>query len=136
MSRQDKEVIPQPLSEIIALYADVLADVAFPDVDAASLEAGAEVVRGLETELAALEAQVTERRAALRAALGQLEVQARRGLAYARIYAEGDEALGRRIAELRLAAPKPEAAPAARRGRRRRASEGGGQPLLPVEATT
>jgi hypothetical protein len=133
MSKREVEAMPQVstpdpipgrVQQVLELFEGELAGVVFPQVDQHRLEEQAIAARELATELARLEAQVAHRAAALREALGELETTARRGVAYAKVYAEDDDALQQRLSALELAAPAAagEAGKASRkRGRRRKA---------------
>lgn len=117
---------------VLTLYAEALADVQFPDVDTAVLSAAAAEVAQAREALARAEAAVDEARGALRGKQIALQQLAGRGLAYARIYAEANEAVRERIAVLlgEQAAAEPSSSEAPkRRGRPRRISEA---PLLEV----
>lgn len=112
--------VPAELRGVLALFRDQLDGVAFPDVDGARLarlvDDAQRTARERAAALAAL--QAAERAAAL--ALQALRAGAERGLAYARVYAEGQadrEALRHAIDAL-ASAPRPvDATPPRRRGR-------------------
>ena len=101
---------------VIDLFANQLANVAFPDVDGALLKRQAEDVRAeaVAVERAREALEVAQHKLAERNA--KLAETVARGLAYARIYADAHPALANAIAS--VAAPSPPAAPPAkRRGR-------------------
>jgi hypothetical protein len=126
--------IAPPVQALLELFATELADVHFADVDAkllarlaADLQASAEAAASAQQALERANAAVLERSEAL------LE-QAQRGLAYARVYAERNEALSARLEAIalprarrpRAEAPSAAEAPALprRRGRPRRSENG------------
>jgi hypothetical protein len=105
---------------VIDLFANQLASLTFPDVDAALLQRQAEDVRAeavaVANAAAALEA-AQKKLADRNAILGETVA---RGLAYARIYADAHpdrHALASTIAAVSTPALPPAAAPKKRRGR-------------------
>ncbi len=118
------EALPEEARGVIELFSGQLASIAFPDVDAAVLEQHAAAVqaerRAVEEARAALEAATVE----LAKRSEELTVLARRGLAYARIYAAAhpekqELAAGLQRLDPRERAPKlrDDGSPAPRRGR-------------------
>jgi multidrug efflux pump subunit AcrA (membrane-fusion protein) len=133
------DAIPSPIQSLLDLFTTALADVRFADVDgqtlarvAADVEAAIAVVSSAEAALASAREALQERQEAL------LQ-QAQRALAYARVYAESDEALterlgaialprgtrkGRATGDTLILSPDPEPAPRPRgRPRKQNASE-------------
>jgi hypothetical protein len=110
--------VPVELRDVLALFAGPLAQVAFPDVDAALLGRHADAVRAAAREVARAEAMVADARRQLDERTATLTAAARRGLAYARIYAEAHPELDlvgqTTIAAAPLQPPEP---PRPRRGR-------------------
>ena len=93
---------PQAVQAVLELFKGPLAELRFADVDAKGLERLA-----AEVELAAVAVQEQEAQlAALRLSLGErqdaLLSLAQRALAYARVYAENDEALSARLNAISL----------------------------------
>lgn len=112
------------LSAAVELFGRELAAVSFPDVDAAILRKAAEALRARRLEVERAAELLREARAGFAEQAEELRLLARRGLAYARIYADAHPELGALHAALtRLERPGDEptadhgAAP--RRGRRR-----------------
>jgi hypothetical protein len=109
---------------VIDLYTDELADVRFPDVDLARLQAAREELTSVQCELERCSAELERMRATLAAKAQALDATAERALAYARIYAEKDPRLSARIDAVRRAR-SPAAADGVdapkRRGRRKKA---------------
>jgi hypothetical protein len=105
---------PEAVQAVLALFKGPLSDVRFADVDASGLESVA-----VEVERAAAAVQEQEANlAALRLSLGERQEAllslAHRALAYARVYAESDEALSARLNAIslpRAAKPRKSARP-------------------------
>ncbi len=116
-----EDLVPADLRAAIELFATQLANVAFPDVDAASLRRAADEVRAEASKIAALRAQLDAALAQSAARVTALSATVARGLAYARIYSDAHPehtALSAALAALTpaLAAPTP-AGTGKRRGR-------------------
>lgn len=110
-----------PLQAVVALFRGPLQNVRFADIDAAGLSNLAQEVEGAAAEVEAHEAKLAEQRQLLAQKLEALSALAQQALAYARIYAEGDEALTAELNDIALPrASKPRKAapakPAARDG--------------------
>lgn len=117
--------VAAPLRDVLGIFADDLADVRFPDIDATVLNAAAAVVEDVAGDVARLEAALDEARRRLDDAHDALTAKAARGVAYARVFAIGDDDLMGRLDAIMLprsrgrSAPAvAAAAPAKRRGRR------------------
>jgi hypothetical protein len=105
---------PDAVQAVLELFKGPLADVRFADVDASGLasvavevERAAASVQEQEAHLAALRLSLAERQDALLSL-------AHRALAYARVYAESDEALSARLNAIslpRAAKPRKNARP-------------------------
>jgi hypothetical protein len=85
--------LAQPVQAVVTLFEGPLAGVRFADVDAAGLSKLAAEVTGAASELERQEAALTQLRQDLAQRQEALLSLAQQALAYARIYAEGDEAL-------------------------------------------
>ncbi len=86
--------------EVLALFAQDLIDVGFPDVDLHSLESAADELRALQLEAERIEAELEAARAHVAAQSSALTAQAERGLAYARVFAAANPKLAQKVAEL------------------------------------
>jgi ABC-type Fe3+-hydroxamate transport system substrate-binding protein len=95
------------IGEVVALLSGELSDVRFPDVSGESLLLQCESVSAAEQQIAALQQQLAAARDRLREQRAELFVSARRAVSYAMIYAEGNDALTRRIELLELADARP-----------------------------
>src|SRR4051794_23559733 len=94
-----------PFQPVLDLFATELAEVQFADLDARVLaRVAAEVDAAAEATLVA-EAALEGARAALHEKTEALVQHAHRALAYARVYAENDEALTARLEAIAL--PRP-----------------------------
>ncbi len=115
------DAIPPPLREVIALFAGPLAAIAFPDVDAALLGRQADELRAAARELDRARAAVDDAQRQVGERTATLAAAARRGLAYARIYADAHPDLGLGAALAGLDTTPAAGAPIApRRGRPRK----------------
>lgn len=100
-----QDPIPTAVKELLALFDGPLADVRFPDVDAASLR---ELAASVETAKQDVETAAQAWAAAKRAVDDRLEAlvqKTQRTLAYARVYAEDKPELAATLAAVAL--PKP-----------------------------
>jgi hypothetical protein len=86
--------------QLLDLYADAMAEVRFPDLDLARLLAVERELVAAQLELEQAEAALEAVRSARDAQARALNDQAERALAYAKIFAAGDEELASRLAEL------------------------------------
>lgn len=116
--------IPTPVRAVIDLYQQELAGLTFPGLDAKVLEGAEKTVRdrtrALEKARAALEAA----RADLEGAQNGLLAHARKGLAYAQVFAEADPSLSETIAAIKLpSTPTKRAAKGAAKTARKKAKK-------------
>ena len=95
-------LLSPPVQAVLELFQGPLADVRFADVDAAGLASVAAEVEGAAAEVARQEAQLAELRQSLTERQDALLLLAQRALAYARVYAEHDEALTEQLARIAL----------------------------------
>lgn len=100
-----ESAIAPPLQSLIDLFASELAQVKFPDVDLAVLNEAAAKVREKAEAVARAEAALDVARAALADSQEALLAKGHRALAYARVYAEEDEALSAKLEAVGL--PRP-----------------------------
>ncbi len=110
--------IPPFSRKVIALFAEQLREVRFPDLDVSVLEAQAGALLDTRHALDAVlaEAELLQQKLAEQASA--LETQSGRALSYARIYAEGDRVLEASVAEIEsLRSPKSPDSTPRKRGR-------------------
>jgi len=141
--------LPAPIQTLLDLFTTSLADVRFADVDGQTLaRCAAEVASAAET-VGSAQAALDAAREILQMKQDVLLQRAQSALAYARVYAEGDEALSSqldgvslprstrrsRVAEGLVLSAEPQPAPRPRgRPRKARAAEPGVETLvLPAE---
>lgn len=89
--------ISPPVRTVLDLFSTHLPDVRFGDIDAQSLARVADDVQSLSEVVAAAQVALDSARGALQERQEALLQQAQRALAYARVYAEADEALSARL---------------------------------------
>ena len=115
-------LLSPPVQAVLELLQGPLADVRFADVDAAGLASVAAEVESAAAAVARQETQLAELRQSLTERQDALLLLAQRALAYARVYAEHDDALTEQLARISLpraakprkaSTPKSEAAEAA-----------------------
>lgn len=91
-----------PLQAVVDLFSGPLQGIRFADIDGEGLSGLASEVDALGNEVEVLEAQLTELRESLVQKQEVLLALAQQALAYARIYAESDEALTAELNEIVL----------------------------------
>jgi hypothetical protein len=116
--------IPSDIEEFIEFFAERLGGLQFPDVDLDTLGALAGQVRERAAEVARLNEQVRAAREELERAQEALRKTARRGLAYARVYTQGDAELSAELGGLALDREQPADQPARKRRGRPRGKAG------------
>ena len=90
------------LQAVLELFQGPLAELRFADVDAAGLQTLASTVDAAASAVAEQEARLAELRQTLADRQDALLLLAQRALAYARVYAEHDEALTEQLARITL----------------------------------
>lgn len=100
------ELFEDPISpsvqDLVTIFKNDLASVTFPDVSLETLESLATKVRSASKELGAALKQADAAREALEAGQSELQAKAVRGLAYAKVFAEGNDALLEKLSEITL----------------------------------
>jgi multidrug efflux pump subunit AcrA (membrane-fusion protein) len=94
------DVTPALARQVIDLYTVELADVRFPDLDLSALLLAQAELSAAQLEVERVEAQLADKREVLEERSQALLAKSERALAYARVYAQGDEELAPRIAEI------------------------------------
>jgi multidrug efflux pump subunit AcrA (membrane-fusion protein) len=97
--------IPASVHGLLELFAGPLASLRFADIDREALERAAADVQGAAARVKEVEVELEAARAALQERQTAQLQQAQRALAYARIYAESDPALGEQLQAISL--PRP-----------------------------
>jgi hypothetical protein len=101
-SDDTNDPIPQDIAEFLSFFEKHLGELSFPDIDRDTLRGLAESVRAEAATLDALEKQVQAQRQALERARSELRRVSERGLAYARVYADGKDGLDVKLAALSM----------------------------------
>lgn len=96
------EAISPPIQALLDIFATSLADVRFADVDARALAALAAQVTSAAGTVATAQAALEGALEALQREQDTLLQQAQRALAYARVFAENDEALSAQLEAITL----------------------------------
>lgn len=110
---------------ILELFREDLRSVRFPDLDHDSLLTATEELSAAQLEVECIEAALSAARELVRERGRALTAHAARGLAYARIFAHGNLALGARITQIELLLPdsaNTAPSPGKKRGRPRKES--------------
>jgi multidrug efflux pump subunit AcrA (membrane-fusion protein) len=94
------DVTPTLARQVIDLYSEELAEVRFPDLDLSALLYAQAELHAAQLEVERVEAELADQRAELEVRSQALVAKAERALAYARIFAQGDEQLAPRLAEI------------------------------------
>ena len=89
--------IPPPIQALLDLFTTSLADVRFADVDGQTLGRCAAEVESASEAVASVQAALDAAREVLQLKQDVLLQRAQSALAYARVYAESDEALSRQL---------------------------------------
>lgn len=87
---------------VLDLFASALVEVRFADLDAAALSRAASEVNVAAERVAAAQAALDDACAVLKERQNALLLQAQRALAYARVYAETDDALSTLVENISL----------------------------------
>jgi multidrug efflux pump subunit AcrA (membrane-fusion protein) len=103
--------IPPPIQALLDLFSTSLADVRFADLDGQALARCASEVESAAEAVALAQSALDAAREALQERQDALLQRAQRALAYARVYAEGDEALSGRLDAVSLPRPTRRARP-------------------------
>lgn len=104
-------VVPAPIQTLLELFTTTLAEVRFADLDGQTLARCAAEVETAAVAVATAQRVLDAAREALQDKQEVLLQRAQRALAYARVYAESDEALSRQLDAVSL--PRPARRPRA-----------------------
>ncbi|HET8935606.1 MAG TPA: hypothetical protein VFN67_19290 [Polyangiales bacterium] len=94
------DVTPTLARQVIDLYSVELSDVRFPDLDLSALLYAQAELHAAQLEVERVEAELEDKRAKLEERSQALVSKAERALAYARVFAQGDEDLAPRLADI------------------------------------
>jgi hypothetical protein len=96
------DALTAPILAAIELFETTLSEVRFPDVDARTLASAAADVDAAGRAVAVAQAALDSARSALQERQDALLWQVHKAIAYARVYAENDEALIQRLNSIPL----------------------------------
>ena len=96
------DAIPAPIQSLLDLFSTALVEVRFADVDAQTLARAVADVQEAAAVVGAAQATLEDARQALQERQETLLQYAQRAVAYARVYAENDEALSGRLGAIAL----------------------------------
>jgi hypothetical protein len=113
--------IATAVAEFIEFFERELTEVSFPEVDSPHFAALVDEVRDRAADVERAKEQLEAARAALDASQQTLRQRAERGLAYARVFAEGNEELFHQLQTLQLSRSQ------AKKPARRRRAKGNGK---------
>lgn len=102
MLTETDDTIPSSIQEFYDLFKKDLSNVTFPDISIEILENLISEVHEKFSALKEAQAQVIAAQEALEASQNELLQKSIRGLAYAKIYAEGQEELSEKLAQIVL----------------------------------
>ncbi|HEY4014854.1 MAG TPA: hypothetical protein VGM06_16035 [Polyangiaceae bacterium] len=106
------DTVADPIQALLELFTTTLSGVRFADLDAKALAALAAEAQSAAEVVASAEAALTAARDTLKQRQEALLLQAHRAIAYARVFAENDQALAERIDAIALPkAPRRTRAP-------------------------
>jgi hypothetical protein len=91
------DAIPTPIRAALSVFETALADVSFADIDAETFARTVAEVTALADAVASAQAALDSAKNALQERQEVLLGQVQRAMAYARVYAEDDEALMQRL---------------------------------------
>ncbi len=100
-----EDPIPQAVKEFLVVFKEDLAGVSFPDVSVEILEKLSEEIHDKTVQLQEALALVSAAQEALENAQNELIQKANRGLAYAKVFAEGKDELAEKLSRLSLGKP-------------------------------
>ena len=108
----DRDSITAPIQEVLALFQGPLKEVSFPGVSLEAFELTFRKVEEQAREVEKAQAALEAARSALQGVHQEVIQQAQRALAYAKVYAEGNEELlakldGIQLAKKAGATPRP-----------------------------
>lgn len=95
-----EEQIPPQVQELIAVFRDKLGEITFPDVSYSVLEELIERVRERRVEFEEIKTKIDAAQEAVEEAQRELQQKCLRGLAYAKVFAEGNDELSEQLAAI------------------------------------
>ncbi len=105
MSENKTESVNEPVLELLAVFKEKLSSIIFPDVSLAILEGLIGKVHTSAEKLEDVQKQVELAQQALNASSEELQQKCVKALAYAKVFAEGQDDLTERLAAINLGRP-------------------------------
>jgi hypothetical protein len=100
-----EDPVASPVQDLLTIFSKDLSAVAFPDVSSEMLGSLAQKVRTCSKDLSDALARAQAARESLEAGQTELLAKAARGLAYARVFAEGNQELLEKLNGINLGKP-------------------------------
>ncbi|MDG5814985.1 hypothetical protein QA601_07850 [Chitinispirillales bacterium ANBcel5] len=97
-----EKIIPEPVQDLKNIFKDELSEVSFPDVSSDVLDELTQEVENKAHELEKIKELLAAAHEALEMANQDLITKASRGLAYAKVYAEGNDELMEKLNSIKL----------------------------------
>jgi hypothetical protein len=97
-----EDPIPPAVQDFLTVFKSDLASIVFPDVSLEALESLAQTVRAEAKELQEALKRAEAARGSLEAGRNELLAKAMRGLAYAKVFAEGNDELLEKLSGINL----------------------------------
>jgi hypothetical protein len=105
MSENKTDSVSEPVLELLAVFKEKLSSIIFPDVSLAIIEGLIGKVRTGAEKLEDVQKQVELAQQALNASSEELQQKCVKALAYAKVFAEGQDDLTERLAAINLGKP-------------------------------
>ena len=102
MSENINDPIAEPVRELLTLFKEQFSAISFPDVSYAILEESARKVSLSAAKLEEVRMQIEAAEEALSSGTEELQLKCSKALAYAKVYAEGNDELMERLAAIQL----------------------------------
>jgi|GEM_PF-4866137 len=100
MNEHTEDPIPKPVLDLITLFREKLPSVVFPDVSLEVIEGLAERVRESSANVEDAQRRLDGAKETLEQSIEELQQKSARALAYAKVFAEGQEELSRQLAAI------------------------------------
>lgn len=105
MNEHTEDPIPKPVLDLIAVFREKLPSVVFPDVSLEVIEGLAERVRESSANVEEAQHRLDVAKEEFAQSIEELQQKSGRALAYAKVFAEGQEELGKQLAAINLLKP-------------------------------
>ena len=105
MSDNTTGLIPEPVQQLLTLFEEHLNSISFPDVSLEIIKSLAEKVESAQKEVEEAQKHLETAQEALSASSDELLQKCMRGLAYAKVYADGQEELSEKLQAIHFGKP-------------------------------